>query len=99
MTEAIIVRDYLATVASIDTLILVTSAQHTRRSSMIFRTALKDADHPVCVLCSPSAYTIFNPKYWWRGKEGIQTVLSEYVKIGNFLLLERRVLSKKSYNQ
>ncbi len=44
LTEAMIIRDYLAMDFSIDTLLLVTSAPHSRRASMIFRAALKDTE-------------------------------------------------------
>ena len=92
LTEAIVVRDYLATDPGIDTLLLVSSPTHMRRASMIFRRALRDIEPPVYIGCSPSAYSDFNVKKWWRRKEDIQDVLSEFVKIGSFILVERRGL-------
>jgi uncharacterized SAM-binding protein YcdF (DUF218 family) len=90
--EAMIIRDYLVNKPSIDTLLLVSSAPHTRRASMIFKSAFRKAEEPVVVICSPNSYTNFDPKNWWRSKEGIQTVLMEYIKIANFVLFEKRQL-------
>jgi uncharacterized SAM-binding protein YcdF (DUF218 family) len=91
-TEALIVRDYLADNTCIDTLILVSSPAHMRRASMIFKAAFRDAKTPVYIGCSPSIYTDFDAEHWWRGKEGIQTVLAEFVKIGSFVVFEKRDL-------
>lgn len=88
-TEAIAVRNYLSGYNAIDTLLLVSSASHMRRASMIFKAALRDSVTPVYVGCSPSAYSSFNPEKWWRRKEDIQAVLSEYVKMGSFMLFEK----------
>ena len=93
--EAIIVRNYMAGFNEIDTLLLVSSAQHMRRASMIFNAALRDSETPVYVGCSPSAYSDFDAKHWWSSKEDIQAVLSEYVKIGSFLLFEKRGLKQQ----
>ena len=93
-TEAIAVRNYLAGNIAIDTLLLVSSPSHMRRASMIFNAALRDSEPPVYVGCSPSAYTNFNADRWWRDKEGIQTVLSEFVKIGSFVMFEKRDLRR-----
>jgi uncharacterized SAM-binding protein YcdF (DUF218 family) len=90
--EAIIIRNYLADKSGIDTLILVSSAPHTRRASMIFKYAFRKAGKQEYILCSPSAYTNFDAEKWWRSKEGMQTVLMEYLKIANFLFFDRKVL-------
>jgi len=90
--EAMIIREYLGNKPGIDTLLLVSSAHHTRRAFMIFNSAFRSAGMQVCVVCSPSTYTNFNAEKWWRSKEGIQTVLLEYLKIANFVLFERREL-------
>ena len=90
LTEAIVVRDYLATDPGIDTLVLVSSPTHMRRASMIFRRALRDIEPPIYIGCSPSAYSDFDAKHWWRQKEDVQEVLFEFAKIGSFVLIERR---------
>ena len=89
-TEAIVVRNYLEGNAAIDTLLLVSSPPHMRRASMIFKAAFRDAEYPVYIGCSPSAYSNFNAGRWWRRKEDVQEVLTEFGKILNFILLERK---------
>ncbi|RLD69031.1 MAG: hypothetical protein DRI98_11035, partial [Bacteroidetes bacterium] len=55
--EAEIVRSYLHSQTGIDTLLLVTSAAHTRRAFKIFKAAFSPLDEPPVVCCSPSTYT------------------------------------------
>jgi uncharacterized SAM-binding protein YcdF (DUF218 family) len=86
-----VVRDYLTDSASADTILLVSSASHLRRASLIFKAALNESA-PVYVGSSPSAYSSFNPDKWWRRKEDVQNVLSELVKIVSFRLVEQRKL-------
>lgn len=90
LNEAVIIRNYLVGKPDIDTIILVSSPAHMRRASMIFKTALRDYERPMYIGCSPSAYSSFNPDRWWRRKEDAQAVLSEFVKIGSFVMFERR---------
>jgi len=92
LDEAIVVRDYLVERNNIDTVLLVSSSAHMRRASMIFKAALKNNDHPVYIGCSPSAYSDFNAAKWWRDKEGIQSVLTEYAKMVSFVVFEKRKL-------
>ncbi len=92
LDEAITVRDYLKLNPSLDTLILVSSPAHMRRAYMIFRAALRNSPQKIFVGCSPSRYSDFNPGKWWRRKEDVQSVLSEYVKIISFVLFEHRQL-------
>ena len=93
LSEAIITRKYLTGNPAIDTLMIVTSATHSRRASMIFRTAFRKKDIPVCVITVPSEYSGFEPGKWWRRKEDIQKVLSEYVKIASFFFIEKKWLN------
>ena len=90
LTEAMIVSHFLADQPVTDTLLLVSSPSHMRRASMIFKAALSDAEYPVYIGSSPSAYSGFNPDRWWRRKEDVQAVLSEFVKIMSFILVERK---------
>jgi len=92
INEAVIISEYLAGKPEIDTIILVSSPSHMRRASMIFKAALRDAENPVYIGCSPSNYSNFNADRWWRDKEGVQTVLSEFVKIGSFMMFEKKKL-------
>ncbi len=95
--EATLLRDYLASLtasnqAGIDTLLLVSSASHMRRASMIFSAAVKPLDNPPVICTCPSAYSNFNAEKWWRNREDIQDVFFEYLKIANFVLFEKRDL-------
>ena len=73
--EAIAVGRYLTRKNDIDTILLVSSAAHMRRASMIFKAALRNTDTPVYIGCSPSKYSLFDHDRWWRRKEDIQAVL------------------------
>lgn len=92
--EAEIVRSYLRTQTGIDTLLIVTSPEHTRRAYKIFKAAFKNLEEPPVVYCSPSTYTDFNAEKWWKSKEDIQEVVKEYMKLTNFVLFERRALRR-----
>ena len=92
--EAVITRDYLVARTGIDTLLLVSSAEHTRRAFKIFEAALKPIEEPVALYCSPSSYSNFHAKKWWRRRNDIQEVFMEYLKLANFYLFERRELRK-----
>ena len=90
--EAVIVREYLKTQPGLDTIILVTSPDHTRRATMIFEKAFQKQNMPVVVYSSPSKYSSYTGKGWWKNKEGIQTVMFEYVKMVNFWMFDKRRL-------
>jgi uncharacterized SAM-binding protein YcdF (DUF218 family) len=93
--EASIIRKYLLDKPKIDTLILVSSSFHTQRAFMTFQSVFRNTKIPVKILTSPSAYTNFNGKKWWRSKAGIQTVLMEYLKMTNLILFERKNSGRK----
>lgn len=90
LNEAAVVKDYLFEKTDMDTLLLVSSSVHMRRAAMIFRTTFRHYTNPVYIGSSPSKYSNFDAKHWWHNKEDIQAVLSEYVKVGSFVLVERR---------
>jgi uncharacterized SAM-binding protein YcdF (DUF218 family) len=95
--EATLVRDYLASLtasdqAEIDTLLLVSSASHMRRASMIFSAAVRSLHDPPVICTCPSSYSNFNAEKWWRSREDIQDVFFEYLKMANFVLFEKRDL-------
>lgn len=56
---------------------------------MIFKTVFRKAELPVTVLCCPADNYGTDLKRWWRDKEGFQAVVSEWVKIGAFVGVER----------
>ena len=88
--EAMLIRDYIAEKKGVNSLILVSSAHHTRRASMIFNAVLKSLEEPVTVHCSPSKYTKFDAERWWRSKDGIEDVVLSYMKMGSFLVGSRQ---------
>ena len=90
LDEAVVIREYIKDKPDIDTLLLVSSPAHMRRSYMIFRQILRNSEKPVYVGTSPSSYSSFNPDKWWKRKEDVQSVVSEMVKILSFLTIERR---------
>ena len=92
LDEARYIRTWLAGHPEINSIVLVSSSYHLRRASRIFRVAFRELGRPVEIYCSPSTYSDTHPATWWRSKEDIQSVLSEYVKIGAFHFIERRRL-------
>jgi uncharacterized SAM-binding protein YcdF (DUF218 family) len=90
--EAIIIRHYLANKPEIDTILLVSSAEHTRRASIIFKFAFKQAGMPVHVVSCPSGYSDFNAEKWWTSGATIIDVFMEYIKLANFVFIQRRKL-------
>jgi len=90
LDEAKATRDFLLQASNIDTIILVSAPYHLRRASMIFNKAIRKSGFKVYVGSSPSKYTSYNPREWWKRKEDIQAVLSEYLKLISFILIEHR---------
>ena len=74
---------------SIDTLIIVSSEAHMRRSMMIFEDTFNDNNLNAIILSAPSKYSGFNAKKWWTDRESAKQVLMEYTKIASFLLVEQ----------
>ncbi len=92
--EAVKVKEFLASNSGIKSVLIVSSASHMRRASLIFTNAFKQLEDPVEVHCSPSSYSRFNGTRWWRNREDIQDVMMEYVKLGSFYLFDRKELRK-----
>lgn len=88
--EAEILSDYLQkSELSIDTLIIVSSEAHMRRSMMIFKHTFKGHDIQVALQSAPSKYSDFNAQKWWTDRESAKQVFMEYTKIASFLLVEQ----------
>lgn len=94
LMEAKAVRDHLSGGKGIDTLLLVTSSDHTLRARKIFEAAFLPLEHAPALYSSPSAYSRFHPDTWWRNRNDIQEVLMEYLKLVDFYLFERRELKR-----
>lgn len=92
--EAEMVREYLQDRTGMDTLLLVTSSQHSRRAYRIFKASFHVLEEPPVLLTSSNDYTGFNPEYWWRSRDDIERVTMEYLKMAYFDLFERRQLRK-----
>jgi uncharacterized SAM-binding protein YcdF (DUF218 family) len=90
--EALIVRSYLQSNPAIDTITLITNSAHSRRAAIIFKSAFRKAGLPVIVFTSANNYSNFNGKGWWKHKETIEPVLSEYMKLLNFWLFDQKKL-------
>jgi len=56
---------------------------------MIFERILQKENPNICILTSPSKYNSFTGKGWWKSREDIQTVLSEYTKLIVWLVFEQ----------
>lgn len=93
LDEALIIKSFLSEKKDADTLLLISSPTHMRRAFMIFRKVLHDHESPVFIGCQPSSYSSFRETKWWRRKEDIQLVLAEFVKVGSFLVFEKRALT------
>lgn len=83
--EALIASRYLRDDPDIDRVLLVSSKYHSRRSAIIFRWAIEDAE----ILSCPTPYDRFEAESWWRSRQDAKWTVMEYVKLINFYLLDR----------
>lgn len=70
----------------IRSIILVTSKAHARRAALTLRDLTGGR---VRVLVAPSRYDPFEPDTWWRRRPWARRLLFEYLKLANYLLVER----------
>ncbi len=87
--EAVIIREYLKENKDINSIILVTSKYHSSRSKKIFTKALDKLDRDIDIISRPSKYDSFNSKNWWKEREDIARVVTEYLKYINYYLREQ----------
>lgn len=85
--EAVAISEYLKNKRDIDTILLVTSKFHSHRSELIFEKALADLD--VDLYSVPTPYDSFQAKGWYKDREDIQSVVTEYIKLANYFLFEQ----------
>jgi uncharacterized SAM-binding protein YcdF (DUF218 family) len=76
--EATALRRYIE-VNDIHTVILVTSAFHTRRAKWIFDRELSGL--PLTLEMAAAPYHGFNATNWWKSESGLITLNNEYVKL------------------
>lgn len=85
--EALSIRGYLEhTSNEIDSIILVTSKEHSFRSKLIFQQALHQLD--ITIFSAPTKYDTFSAKGWYRNRSNAKRVITEYIKLGYFLFVE-----------
>lgn len=87
--EAEIAGNYLRAHPTIDTLMIISSAAHTRRAHLIFNKQFRKMGVEVEVVTMPSPYSGFEAKQWYSDRESAKQVFMEYVKISSFLLVEQ----------
>jgi len=83
--EALIISRYLQDNPQIDSILLVSSKYHSRRSAIIFCWAIEDMD----IISCPTPYDNFNAGSWWQTRQDAKSVVMEYAKLANFYLLDR----------
>jgi hypothetical protein len=59
--------------------ILVTSADHSRRLTRILRRSLRA--RPLSIIVHNSPYSEFNPDTWWKTRAGVRTGILEFEKL------------------
>lgn len=85
--EALSIREYLeCTSSEIDSIILVTSKEHSFRSKFIFQQALHQLD--ITIFSAPTKYDPFSAQGWYRNRSNAKRVITEYIKLGYFLFVE-----------
>ena len=87
--EALIIRDFLRNNPQIDSVILVTSSFHSRRTKVIFERFCGDLEQEVIFSSRASSYDTFQPQHWWRDRESAKLVVLEYLKLAHFYFWER----------
>jgi len=87
--EARLISEFIQRSGQIDTLLVVTSAAHTRRAGMIFSNAFKKYGLNVTVITCPSKYSSYTGIDWYKHREEIQEVVYEYIKLSAFLVIEQ----------
>ncbi len=87
--EAQAMRSYIQKNSNIRKLIIVSSPDHTRRASIIFRKAFRHGKLPTKIFMSPSVYSSYTGKHWFKDREDIQIVINEYLKLFSFLIFEQ----------
>ena len=85
--EALAIKEYVNEHPEIDTLILTTSKYHMLRSKMIFNKALENTE--VTLYASPTPYDPFEAEQWYKDREDIQRVVTEYIKLAHYIVLEQ----------
>jgi uncharacterized SAM-binding protein YcdF (DUF218 family) len=78
--EALIVRDYVLA-HSLRSVLVVTSAYHSRRALRSLRQTLADTGAALGIASAPTGWQTPGPALWWLHYEGWRSVAGEYVKL------------------
>ena len=98
MDEALAICKYLELISNeIDALILVTSKHHSFRSHIIFQQAFHKCD--IHIYSAPTEYDTFTAKRWYRNRLNSKRVVTEYIKLIYFFLVEWKQLKNKGCNR
>ena len=78
--EALLLREYAAA-HGLSTLLIVTSAYHSRRSLWTFRRVFQETESSVGLCAVAPGEQTPHPSVWWFYRRGWQMVAGEYVKL------------------
>ena len=78
--EALIIRDY-ALAQRLRSILVVTSAYHSRRALRTLRQALDGTGTTLGIATAPTGWQTPAPPWWWLHFEGWRSVGGEYVKL------------------
>jgi uncharacterized SAM-binding protein YcdF (DUF218 family) len=80
--EAVLVKALVGS-RGYDSIILVTSPTHSRRTWMTFKKILREEDCRLFMV--PTSYSGFNPSDWWKNPRYLRQVVLEYQKLVFYL--------------
>ncbi len=94
--EAVVVREY-AVKYKLNSILVVTSAYHSRRALSIFRRVFKGTGVDIEINPAPIGQRTPQSKTWWLSRSGWRTVSPEYPKIAYFWLRQLFTHSPQSH--
>jgi uncharacterized SAM-binding protein YcdF (DUF218 family) len=92
--EAIKLRDYLIQNTGLESVVLVTSSYHSRRTYKIFSKVLRRAELDIDLYISENPHTDFSGERWWKDRSSATMVVFEYLKLANFFLIEQHKIER-----
>ncbi len=92
--EAIRLRDHLLQNPGIESVVLVTSSYHSRRTYKIFNKVFRRAGLDIDLYISENPYTDFSGERWWKDRSSATMVVFEYLKLANFFLIEQHRIER-----
>ncbi len=92
--EAIRLRDYLLQNPDLESVVLVTSSYHSRRTYSIFSKVFRRAGLDIDLYISENPYTDFSGERWWKDRSSATMVVFEYLKLANFFLIEQHRIER-----